>query len=322
MRLEDPDNKLAIPIFTGSNHDNNNRFDPPPLTPTEIHSIKDVLNTNRLRRKAFSSGRIRVSVDGTERARFLAEGSRCQPFSIPLTASHIEVFGQDDDGELLLGILPLWDLEAVSDGQQQELSITAEGGQKIHCVISPQIDSKGEVIAGEARVDVTPAHSKASKLLSRWAKISRDCESGQPRRPKATRGFYPSKLVPTCLRLRREEGGRMKQTTDLSPLVAGMVSDNLSTLVPGMVSEVVAGVITGVTSARRLYYRNLLLTAIVVASITFAIAVIFRNYLPGTSVTPAHGNIPAPARDQRPEPTPRARDDEEEIRRLSRPNPM
>lgn len=108
----------------------------------------------------------------------------------------------------------------------------------------------------------------------------------------------------------------MKQTNDLSTLVAGMVS------------EVVTGVITGVTSARRLYYRNLLLVAIVVAGVTFAIAVLFRNHLPGVSAPQDQGDIyapapaPAPARSQRPEPTPRARGDEEELRRLTRPNPM
>jgi hypothetical protein len=104
----------------------------------------------------------------------------------------------------------------------------------------------------------------------------------------------------------------MKQTNDLSTLVAGMVT------------EVVTGVITGVTSAKRLYYRNLLLVAIVVAGVTLAIAVVFRDYLPGDSVTPARRDIyaPAPTRSQRPEPTPRARGDEEELRRLTRPNPM
>jgi hypothetical protein len=101
-------------------------------------------------------------------------------------------------------------------------------------------------------------------------------------------------------------------------------TNELSTLVAGMVTEVVTGVMTGVTSARRLYYRNLLLVAIVVAGVTFAIAVLFRNHLPGVSVPQAQGEIsaPAPTRSRRPEPTPRARDDGEELRRLTRPNPM
>lgn len=104
----------------------------------------------------------------------------------------------------------------------------------------------------------------------------------------------------------------MKQTTDLSTLIAGMVS------------EVVTGVMTGVTSARRLYYRNLLLVAIVVAGITLAIAIVFRNHLPSISITSAQDDIsaPAPTKDQQPEPSPSADDDAEELRRLTRPNPM
>ena len=101
-------------------------------------------------------------------------------------------------------------------------------------------------------------------------------------------------------------------------------TNELSTMVAGMVTEVVTGVITGVTSARRHYYRNLLLVAIVVAGVTFAIAVLFRNHLPGVSAPQAQDDIyaPAPARGRRPEPTPRARDDAEDLRRLTRPNPM
>jgi hypothetical protein len=104
----------------------------------------------------------------------------------------------------------------------------------------------------------------------------------------------------------------MKQTNDLSRMVAGMVS------------EVVTGVITGVTSARRHYYRNILLVAIAVAGITFAIAVVFRNQLPSVTVPPARDDIstPAPTRDRRPKPTPRVNDDAEELRRLTRPNPL
>ena len=101
-------------------------------------------------------------------------------------------------------------------------------------------------------------------------------------------------------------------------------TNELSTLVAGMVSEVVTGMMTGVTSARRHYYRNLLLVAIVVAGVTYAITVMFQNHPPGDILTPAQNHIfaPAPARGRRPEPTPRARDDAEDLRRLTRPNPM
>lgn len=102
----------------------------------------------------------------------------------------------------------------------------------------------------------------------------------------------------------------MKQTTELSTLVAGMVS------------EVVTGVIIGFRSARRHYYGNLLLVAIVAMGITLAI--VFRDSLPSISVTFSQNALPAPAntRDQKPEPTPRAHDKAEDLRRQIRPNPL
>jgi len=57
-------------------------------------------------------------------------------------------------------------------------------------------------------------------------------------------------------------------------------TNELSTLVAGMVSEVVTGMMTGVTSARRHYYRNLFLVAVVVAGVTYAITVMFQNTRP------------------------------------------
>ena len=106
----------------------------------------------------------------------------------------------------------------------------------------------------------------------------------------------------------------MKQTNDLSTLVAGMVS------------EVVAGVITGVASARRLYYRNLILVAIIVAGITLAI--VYRDSLPSVSVTFPKDAISAPVTEKdpeplpSPEPSPSRSNDVEELRRLTRPNPL
>src|SRR5262245_34967997 len=112
----------------------------------------------------------------------------------------------------------------------------------------------------------------------------------------------------------REKGGHMKQTTDLSTLIAGMVS------------EVVAGVITGVTSARRLYYRNLFLIAITVAA--FTLAIVFWDRLPSIDVKfpPDAPSAPASGKDREPSPSPTPSPsrgaDVEELRRLTRPNPL
>lgn len=122
--------------------------------------------------------------------------------------------------------------------------------------------------------------------------------------------------------------------------------NDLSTLIAGIVSEVVFGVITGVTSARRLYVRNLFLVAFF--AVLIALAVVFWDELPGISVThsqddgaaPTHindqrgqlwrkpaapardGAAPATTNDQQPKPSPSKPKDLEELRRLIRPNQM
>lgn len=104
----------------------------------------------------------------------------------------------------------------------------------------------------------------------------------------------------------------MKQTTDLSTLIAGMVS------------EMVAGAITGVTSARRLYFRTILLVAIAVAGVSFTIGMMFRDYLPGKSapVVQAAPLAPEPTRNRQSQTPPSKRNNGEELRRLTRPNPL
>jgi hypothetical protein len=95
----------------------------------------------------------------------------------------------------------------------------------------------------------------------------------------------------------------MKQTNDLSTVF----------------TEVFTGVITAVRSARRLYYINILLCAIIVAGVTFVMWDLFLNHQPGVSAPQAPGYSSSPAR-RRLEPRPRAGDDAEDIQRLIHPN--
>jgi hypothetical protein len=115
--------------------------------------------------------------------------------------------------------------------------------------------------------------------------------------------------------------------------------NDLSTLIAGIVSEVVFGVITGVTAARRLYVRNLLLVAFF--AVVIALAIVFWDDLLGISVTPTQGESAAPTyindqrgqlprksaspasiNNQKPKPPSSNPNDLEELRRLTRPNPM
>jgi hypothetical protein len=55
----------------------------------------------------------------------------CEPFSIPLMTSYLEVFGDDADGALLLAVFPLPEPEALEDDGPLHLSVTIEGGQTV-----------------------------------------------------------------------------------------------------------------------------------------------------------------------------------------------
>jgi hypothetical protein len=54
-----------------------------------------------------------------------------EPFSVPLSASYIEIFGDDDKGALLLAVFPLPEPALVEDDQPQHLAVTLEGGQTV-----------------------------------------------------------------------------------------------------------------------------------------------------------------------------------------------
>jgi len=149
MRLDDPENKLGSPRFGGDFYgptgdggdggpsDPEDRFSSSPLTHHELSSIKHSFERNQHRRKNYSAGQLRVYVDGEE-AQAFAHDHFVEPFVVPNTASCIEVFGEDDEGELLLAVFPLTYLET-GDGSipDQKLSVTHDGGQTIELTLSP-----------------------------------------------------------------------------------------------------------------------------------------------------------------------------------------
>ena len=144
MRLADPEKKLGSPKFDGYSNDPMeddsgggeppnpaDRFNPAPLTDDEISIIRHSLERNERRRNKFHGSELRIFVDGEEAAR--VNPLTPESFTIPATASYMEVFGEDEDGELLLAVLPLNFDGFISDSFTQQLSVT--GGQKIEVSI-------------------------------------------------------------------------------------------------------------------------------------------------------------------------------------------
>lgn len=93
-----------------------------------------------------------------------------------------------------------------------------------------------------------------------------------------------------------------------------------SALVAGMVSDAIVGAITGMTTVRRLIFRIILF----VAAVSFAIGMLFRDYLPKKPAPTAQAEAPArePAKTRQTQPPPRERDDPEETQQLIRKEPL
>jgi hypothetical protein len=95
--------------------------------------------------------------------------------TVPLSASYVEIYGQDREGELLLAVFPLTDVAASE--ANQVWSITCEAGQTLELtVLSDQADIEE---AEDCRVQITyleaplPFPARMRQLLqSRWAEVN------------------------------------------------------------------------------------------------------------------------------------------------------
>ncbi len=113
----------------------NERLSPIPLDAKELSLLREQLQAESLRLENFSPHYIRVNVDGQEVAYFSPQATACEPFMIPLSASFIEILGEDEAGDLLLAFVTLTDLNPVHSSENQEFRSTA-GGVEITIIVS------------------------------------------------------------------------------------------------------------------------------------------------------------------------------------------
>jgi hypothetical protein len=166
MKLDDPQEKLAIPAFAGPDHNENNRFLPPSLTPIETQALKKELSKKRRFSAYLSSGQFRVCVDGVEKVRFSDDDGKSAQFSIPLTASYVEVFADEEERDLLVAFFPLHSLDAVELGQSIELRVKTIGKARMSCAITPEMSDTGDITAGRMMVRYEPTGSSFSQITS------------------------------------------------------------------------------------------------------------------------------------------------------------
>lgn len=156
-KLDTPEDRLGLPRLNASlppdppndHGDRGPRFDPRPPSSTEIkdlrHSLSETLQRDLQRITAYRGGDLAVYVNGKAYGPLRREGDACAPCTIPLAASYVEIYGRDDDGELLLAVLPLPELDSVTDNHERHLVVRHEGGPTIDLAIQPVPADTGEI---------------------------------------------------------------------------------------------------------------------------------------------------------------------------------
>jgi hypothetical protein len=150
------------------------RFSPSPLSPMAKVFLKQFLARVERRRRVNRVRRLRVCIDGKEDWQGDPGGGGCGPFSVPLTALYVEVFGDDDDGALLLAVFPLPEPAWMADDRAQHLRVTLEGGQTIETDIWLGYEESGKLneyvirisYSEPAEVDMRDASTSAVEALS------------------------------------------------------------------------------------------------------------------------------------------------------------
>jgi hypothetical protein len=86
-----------------------------------------------------------VCVDGKEYWRGESGVGDCRPLSVPISASYVEIFADDDDGALLLAVFPLPEPAWMADDRTQPLRVMLEGGQTITTDILLDYEESGRL---------------------------------------------------------------------------------------------------------------------------------------------------------------------------------
>ena len=142
-----------------------NRFHSAPLSRPVMAFLRRAQAQHQRRRKVFRAGHLRVCLDGDEHCQWDPRIDVCEPLIIPLTASYLEIFGDDGDGALLLAVFPLPELEVVEDDGPQHLSVILEGGQTVAIQIALGDGPEGrQYVIQMTYADATEVETQGAEL--------------------------------------------------------------------------------------------------------------------------------------------------------------
>lgn len=148
---------ITIPkfhTFPSSGQGDADPFDPPVdddfLNDLRI-SIIDALRASSQRRSAHRFQLFRVCVDGEEQGRFAGVLQTTQSLRIPLDTICVEVFGQDDEGEVPLAVFYLPDLD--ESAASQPVYHVTESGATLALTVWPVQEARGDITSGHGTVE-------------------------------------------------------------------------------------------------------------------------------------------------------------------------
>jgi hypothetical protein len=79
----------------------------------------------------YRARHVRAYIDGEAHVALDLEGGVSKSFRVLLSASYLEIFGDDNEGDLLLGVFLLPEPAWGEDDQPQHQSVILEGGQTV-----------------------------------------------------------------------------------------------------------------------------------------------------------------------------------------------
>jgi hypothetical protein len=165
LGFDSPDERLALPQFFYSDGDmpRGDRFKPPQLTEADYNQFRQTREDRSRRRRAFFARKLRVYVDGVERAAFDPRRESQAAIKIKPAANVVEVRGQDGDGDLPLVTL-LLHYRDIPPGESLNDSLLLEGGQRITASITPITNNAGDIV--EAHVEINYAETRPLRMLA------------------------------------------------------------------------------------------------------------------------------------------------------------
>jgi hypothetical protein len=165
LRLDAPAERLTVPklAFASSGEPRGDRTNPPKLAPEDYQQVLQWRKEQERRQKAFLARRLRLYVNGRQRAAFDPRRTWRLHLKIAWDEDLLEVRGEDAEGELVLTTLLIpWSALAPGDSLRDWTVLHA--GQKITIEVTPRWDEDGTV--QEADVEVRHAETQPLRVMA------------------------------------------------------------------------------------------------------------------------------------------------------------